>query len=108
MRVLEGEQTRVRIYIAESDTWQREPLTQAILHRLCTEGVAGATVMRGTVGFGSRHVIHLADQPVLIEVVDDQEHVDRVLKVLDEMLHCGALVTTERVHVVRYGPARHR
>jgi len=109
MRVLEGEQCLVRIYLGESDKWHHQPLHRALLERLRKEGFAGATVLHGVAGFGAASVIHTAsivelsgDLPVLIEVVDDQAHVDQLLPILDEMLTQGALVTIEKVHVHRY------
>jgi uncharacterized protein len=112
MRVLDGEQFLVRIFIGESDKWHRTPLPRALLERLRVEGFAGATVMHGVAGFGASSVIHTAslvelsrDLPVVVEVVDDQAHVDRLLPILDEMVTGGALVTVERVRVLRYAAA---
>src|SRR5512140_2584068 len=110
MRALEGEQTMVRIFIGESDTWHHQPLSTAILERLRREGFAGATVFRGMGGFGAHSVVHTThllelsrDLPVIIEVVDTEEHVTRLLPILDEMVGEG-LVTMERVRVVKYAP----
>lgn len=109
MRVLEGEQTLVRIFVGESDRWQSAPLHRALLERLRREGFAGATVVRAIAGFGANSVIHTAnlvdlssDLPIVIEVVDDEAHVERLLMLLDEMLQGGALVTMEKVRVVKY------
>ncbi len=110
MRVLDGEQLLVRIFVGDDDKWHHQPLHRALLERLRKEGFAGATVFHGIAGFGAASVIHTAgivdlsaDLPVLIEVVDDQEHVDRLLLILDEMLtQGGALVTVEKVRVLRY------
>jgi len=111
MRILDGEQSLVRIFIGESDIWQHRPLARALLERLRSEGFAGATVIHGTAGFGASSVIHTAglielstDLPVLIEVVDDDTHIERLLPILDEMLTGGALVTIERVRILKYGP----
>jgi uncharacterized protein len=113
MRVLDGDEFLVRIFLGESDKWHRTPLARALLERLRSEGFAGATVMHGVAGFGATSVIHTAslielssDLPVVIEVVDDQAHVDRLLAMLDEMITGGALVTVEPVKVVRYAAAR--
>ena len=112
MRALEGEQVLVRIFIGESDQWHHQPLETALLERLRKEGFAGATVFRGTAGFGANSVIHTthllelsSDLPVVVEVVDTEEHVERLLPILDEMLDDG-LVTIEKVRVVRYSAAR--
>jgi PII-like signaling protein len=109
MRVLDGEQILVRVFIGDADKWHHRPLHSALLERLRKEGFAGATVIRGTAGFGASSIIHTAhlvdlsgDLPVLIEVVDDQQHVDKLFPILDEMLTSGALVTIEKVRVIRY------
>jgi len=109
MRVLDGDQFLVRIHLGESDKWHHTPLARAILERLRAEGFAGATLIQGIAGFGASSVIHTAslvelstDLPIVIEVVDDQAHVDRLLPILDEMISGGALVTVERVRVLRY------
>ena len=113
MRVLDGDQYLTRIFLGESDTWQHRPLARAMLERLRAEGFAGATVVQGVAGFSASSVIHTAgvlelstDLPVVIEVVDDQAHTDRLLPILDEMITGGALVTVERVRVLRYAGAR--
>jgi len=115
MRVLDGEQTLVRIFVGEGDQWHHRPLATALLERLRAEGFAGATVMRGVAGFGANSVIHTSnlvdlsgDLPVLIEVVDDAEHIDKLVTILDEMVGGGALVTMEKVRVLRYAATPRR
>src|SRR4029450_4903270 len=109
MRVLDGDQFLVRIFFGESDKWHRTPLARALLERLRAEGFAGATVVHGIAGFGANSVIPTAslielsaDLPIVIEVVDDQAHVDRLIPILDQMITGGALVTVERVRVLKY------
>jgi PII-like signaling protein len=111
MRVLDGEQLLVRIFVGEAEKWHHVPLHTALLERLRAEGFAGATLFRGIAGFGAGSEIHTAhivdlsgDLPVLIEIVEDQAHVDALLPILDEMLTGGALVTIEKVRVLRYAP----
>jgi len=115
MRVLDGEQFLVRIFFGEADKWHHQPLDRALLERLRRAGFAGATVLRGVAGFGAASVIHTArlvdlgaDLPMLIEVVDDQEHVDKLIPILDEMLTAGTLVTVEKVRVLRYAAGQAR
>jgi PII-like signaling protein len=115
MRVLDGNQVLVRIFLGESDRFHHTPLSRALLERLRREGFAGATVIHGVAGFGASSVIHTAhlvelstDLPVLIEVVDDEAHVEQLLPILDEMVTGGALVTVERVRVVKYAAAAKR
>jgi PII-like signaling protein len=78
------------------------------LERARREGLAGATVFRGIGGFGARSVLHTShilrlseDLPVVIEIVDSEEHIDRFLPILDEMVNEG-LVTLERARVLKY------
>jgi PII-like signaling protein len=108
MRVLDGEQVLVRIFIGESDKWHHRPLSMAILERLRKEGFSGATVFHGVAGFGARSILHTThilrlseDLPVVIEVVDSQERVDRLIPILDEMVTEG-LVTLEKARVLKY------
>lgn len=114
LRVLEGEQWMVRIFIGESDRWQGRPLADALVERLRKEGFAGATVLRGLAGFGARSVVHTThllelsqDLPLVIEVVDTEEHVKQMEPILDEMVADG-LVTLEKVRVLKYKPGTPR
>jgi len=111
MRVLDGEQFLVRVFIGEAEKWRHTPLWRALLERLRREGFAGTTVFHGVAGFGAGSVIHTAqivdlsgDLPVVLEVVDDKEHVDRLIPILDEMVTGGALITMEKVRVLKYAP----
>jgi PII-like signaling protein len=114
MRVLEGEQWMVRIFVGESDRWQGRPLSDALVERLRKEGFAGATVLRGLAGFGARSVVHTShllelsqDLPLVIEVVETEERVKRLEPILDEMIADG-LVTLEKVRVLKYKPGKAR
>jgi len=110
MRVLTGEQSLVRIFLGKDDKWHHQPLFIALLERLRKEGFAGATVFQGVAGFGARSVMHTvhilrlsADLPMLIEIVDTDEEVERLIPILDEMVGEG-LVTIEKVRVLKYAP----
>jgi uncharacterized protein len=105
---IEGEGRLLRIFIGESDTWHGRPLYQAIVQRVREEGLAGATVVRGIEGFGADSRLHTSrilrlseDLPVVIEIVDTTDRIERVLPMLDDMVGEG-MVTLERVHVVAY------
>ena len=105
---LEGEGKLLRLFIGESDTWHGRPLYQAIVERVRKEGLAGATVLRGLEGFGADSRLHTSrilrlseDLPVVIEIVDTPEQIDRVVPILDEMVGEGML-TLERVQIVSY------
>jgi PII-like signaling protein len=108
MRKIEGEQVLMRIFIGESDKWERRSLHVALLELFRAKGLAGATVLKGVAGFGPDSIIHEAgllrlspDLPLVIEVVDTQEHLAGVLPEIDRMMS-GGLVTMEKVQVVRY------
>lgn len=112
MRILDGEQVLVRIFIGESDKWRHQPLSMALLERLRREGFAGATVFQAIAGFGAHSIVHTShilrlseDLPIVIEVVDTAEHVERLLVILDEMVHEG-LVTLEKARVVKYAAGK--
>jgi uncharacterized protein len=100
----------LRIFVGERDTWHGRPLHAAIVELLRHEGVAGASVFRGIEGFGSRHEIHVAeifrfrgDLPILIEVVDSEEMIAKLIPRIDEMVSEGAM-TLERVEYRRFLP----
>jgi hypothetical protein len=108
MRKIEGEQTLMRIFIGESDKWERRPLYAALLELFRAKGLAGATVLRGVAGFGPSSVVHTAgilklsaDLPLVIEVVDSEEHLQGVLPEIDRMMS-GGLITLEKVQVAHY------
>ena len=108
MRGLEGEGILVRVFIGESDHWQHQPLSLALLERLRQEHFAGATVFHGVAGFGAHSVLHTTrvlrlseDLPVVIEIVDSEDRMARLTEILDEMVGEG-LVTMEKVRVIKY------
>ncbi len=113
---LTGTRTIMRVFIGESDRaehgpYQGKPLWEALLRDFRDRGLAGATVLRAISGFGAsarqRTVLseYLSlDLPIVIEVVDTRENIERVLPDLDAMIG-GGLVTMEDVDVVVYRPA---
>jgi len=108
MRVLSGEQVLVRVFIGESDRWKHQSLSSALVERLRSEHFAGATVFHGVAGFGAHSVLHTTrilrlseDLPVVIEIVDSEDRMERLTAILDEMVVEG-LVTMEKVRVLRY------
>jgi PII-like signaling protein len=112
---VQGEATLVRIFVGESDTWHGVPLYEAIVRRAREAGLAGATVLRGIEGFGASSVLHTSrllelssDLPIVVELVDRPEEIDRLLPDLDAMVGEG-LITLERVQVRTYrGAPRER
>ncbi|MCC6357557.1 MAG: DUF190 domain-containing protein [Phycisphaerales bacterium] len=101
----------LRIFIGESDRWQGRPLYESIVLAARAQHLAGATVLRGPMGFGAKSRLHTAkilrlseDLPIVIEIVDAREKIDAFLPLIDEMLTDG-LVTLERVEVLQYRAA---
>lgn len=99
----------LRIFVGEDDRIKGRPLYEAIVLKAREAGLAGATVLRGPMSFGKSSTLHTAkvlrlseDLPIVIEIVDTQEKIDRFLPVLDPMMGSG-LVTIERVQVLQYG-----
>lgn len=103
----------LRIFIGESDRAGHQPLYEAIVMKARELHLAGATVLRGPMGFGKSSRLHTAkilrlsmDLPIVIEIVDAEEKIQQFLPVLDGMLK-GGLVTTEKITVIDYrGEAR--
>jgi PII-like signaling protein len=98
----------LRIFIGESDRYKHQPLYQAIVIKARELQLAGATVLRGPMGFGKSSRLHTAkilrlsmDLPIVIEIVEREEKVKEFLPVLDEMMG-GGLVTLEKVKVIHY------
>jgi PII-like signaling protein len=102
----------LRVFIGESDRYQHRPLYEAIVLKARQLDLAGATVLRGPMGFGKSSHLHTAkilrlsmDLPIVIEIVDSEDKVNAFLPVLDEMMG-GGLVTLERAKVIRYQERR--
>ena len=99
----------LRIFIGEDDKSGHIPLYEAIVLKAREMHLAGATMLRGAVGFGHSSRLHTTkilrlsqDLPLVIEIVDTQEKIDAFLPVLDGMMSSG-LVTLEKVQVLQYG-----
>ena len=98
----------LRIFIGESDRWHHQPLYEAIVLKAREMHLAGATVLRGPMGFGKSSRLHTAkilrlslDLPLVIEIIDSEEKVNAFLPVLDGMMQ-GGLVTMEKVKCLDY------
>jgi hypothetical protein len=99
----------LRIFLGESDRWHHQALYEAIVLKAREMHLAGATVLRGPMGFGKSSRLHTAkilrlsfDLPLVIEIVDSEVNVNAFLPVIDEMMK-GGLVTLEKVRVIYYG-----
>jgi len=98
----------LRVFIGESDKWHGKPLYEAIVLKARELHLAGATVLRGPMGFGANSRLHTAkilrlseDLPMVIEIVDSREKIDELLPHIDQMVQEG-LVTMEKVQVLKY------
>jgi hypothetical protein len=105
---IEGEGQLLRIFIGESDRWHGKPLHEAIVEAVRANGLAGATVLHGRLGFGANSRIHTTkilrlseDLPVIVEIVDTPERIAQILPVLDAMVDEG-LITLEKVNIIAY------
>ncbi|HPD30083.1 MAG TPA: DUF190 domain-containing protein [Phycisphaerae bacterium] len=105
---LEGEAQLLRVFIGEGDKWHGVPLYEAIVMKARELHLAGATVLRGPMGFGAHSRLHTVkvlrlsqDLPMVIEIVDTQEKISTLLPHIDQMVTEG-LVTLEKVHVIKY------
>jgi PII-like signaling protein len=105
---LPSEAQLLRIFVGESDKYHGRPLYEAIVEEARRRGLAGATVLRGMLGFGASSHIHTAkvfrlseDLPMVIEIVDTPEKIEKFLPDLDTMVTDG-LVTLEKVQVIAY------
>jgi uncharacterized protein len=107
-RDLPGECLLLRIFIGEADEYKRRPLYKAIVFRARELKLAGATVLRGPMGFGRSHHLHNAnilrlslDLPMVIEIVDTPDRIEAFLLELRKMMR-GGLITVERAQIIRY------
>jgi PII-like signaling protein len=105
---LPSEAELLRIFVGESDRYEGKLLYEAIVSEARKRGMAGATVLRGVMGFGAHSRMHTAkilrlseDLPIIIEIVDKPERIADFLPELDKMIEEG-LVTLERAQVIAY------
>ncbi|MDE1987290.1 MAG: DUF190 domain-containing protein [Alphaproteobacteria bacterium] len=99
----------LRIFFGEADKFEGKPLYEAVVLKARAMQMAGATVLRGPMGFGHSSHLHTSkilrlstDLPLVIEIVDTEDKINSFLPVLDTMMGSG-LVTLEKVKVLRYG-----
>ena len=108
MHGFKGERVLMRIHIGEADRFEGKPLYQQIVEMLRQRHFAGATVLRGIMGFGPTSKLHTdrflelsTDMPIIIECIDTEERIESILPELDDMLG-GGLITLERARVIMY------
>ena len=109
---LEEKAVLLRIFIGENDRFGHHPLYEAIVLKAREQELAGATVLRGPMGFGHSSRLHTAkvlrlseDLPVVVEIIDSEQKIAAFLPLLDEMVK-GGLVSLSEVRILRYGPDR--
>jgi len=105
---LEGKAKMLRIHFGEDDQWHGRPLYEAIVERCRKLDIAGATVYRGIQGYGASTIIHRShllhfspDAPILVQIIDTAENIQRLLPALDEMVQEG-LIAMSDVEVIKY------
>jgi PII-like signaling protein len=109
---IEGEGQLLRVFIDENDQWEGKPLFQEIVKKARSEGLAGATVLKGVMSYGANSLIHAVnkqgfadDIPVVVEIVDGTEKIKKFIPILDKMVKEG-LITLEKVTVIAYRTSR--
>ncbi len=105
---LPDEAVLLRIFIGESDQLNRKPLYEGIVMKARELNLAGATVLRGILGFGASSRIHSAklltlseDLPIVIEIVDTEDNINKLIPFIDEHVQDG-LVTLEKMKIIKY------
>ncbi|MCW8806299.1 MAG: DUF190 domain-containing protein [Ignavibacteriaceae bacterium] len=109
---IEGEAKLLRIFIGESDLINHAPVYEKIVMEARKEGLAGATVTKGILGFGASSRIHTAkllrlseDLPLVVEIVDSEEKIEKFIPVLNKIFeeaNSGGLITMEKVNIIKY------
>ncbi|WP_034844133.1 DUF190 domain-containing protein [Acetivibrio straminisolvens] len=110
---IEGKGKLLKIFIGESDQWHGEPLYHAIIKKIKENGLAGATIIRGIEGFGANSRIHSTrvlrlseDLPIVIEVIDKEERINAIIKVLDDMITEGLMIVIQDVEIIKYAKSK--
>jgi uncharacterized protein len=112
---IEGEAKLLRIFVGSTDKVNNTPLFEFIVYTAKRYGLAGATVLRGVMGYGANSMVHSAkilaiseDLPVIIEIIDSSEKIDGFVSSIEKYLDnlkFGVLITSEKVHIVKYAPS---
>ena len=109
MAKIKAHAKRLRIYIGEADSWEGKTLYKALVLKAKELDLAGATVFQGCMGYGANSRIHTAslidlsaDLPIMIEIIDSAEYIEKFLPYLDLMVKEG-MVTVDDIQVIKYG-----
>lgn len=112
---IEGKGKMLKIFIGESDKWEHEALYHAIIKKIKAHGLAGATTIRGIEGFGANSRVHTKgieilsqDLPIVIEVVDNEEHINEIIQVIDPMIKEGLMVVMHDVEIIKYAKSENQ
>ncbi|MFN2500567.1 MAG: DUF190 domain-containing protein [Pyrinomonadaceae bacterium] len=107
----------LRIFIGELDKYNHQPLYEALVHACKSQGLAGATVLRGILSYGASSRIHTAklldlsfDLPIVVEIIDESQKIDAFLETANKMIEeagGGALITIENIRVIHYRSKKH-
>lgn len=102
----------LRIFIGENDKFGRQPLYEAFVYEAKKQGLSGATVVRGIMGYGANSRVHTAkllelssDLPLVVEIVDDEDKIRAFIRTVEQMFEqsgSGGLITIEKAEVIRY------
>ena len=98
----------MRIFVGDNDRFEKKPLYEALVELFHAEGVAGATVIKGAMGYGGNSEVHSdrflrlsSDLPVVVEVVDAEEKINAILPLIEGMFQ-GGLITLEKARVIKF------
>ena len=109
---IKGDAKLLRIFVVESDTYEHMPIYEKIVFAAKERGLSGATVFKGIMGYGGSSQIHTSkilrlseDKPLIIEIVDQIELIEKFLPILDKIFEdakCGSLITIEKIKIIKY------
>ena len=110
-----GKGKLLKIFIGECDKWQHEALYHVIIKKIKEHGLAGATTIRGIEGFGANSRVHTKgievlsqDLPIVIEVIDREEKINEIIKVIEPMITEGLMVIMHDVEIIKYAKSNNK
>lgn len=110
---IEGKGKLLKIFIGESDKWHHDALYHAIIKKIKEHGLAGATTTRGIEGFGANSRVHTnkievlsQDLPIVIEVIDTEDKINEIIKVIEPMITEGLIVVMHDVEIIKYAKSK--